>query len=82
MEVAEANKLGNLLTARVLVGACGVAAVLMVAVPSVADAFRGVSAGSPLSVLALELIAGMVAVIVLYVLRPRRGESAGQLPRK
>ena len=82
VEVAEANKLGNVLTARVLVGACGVAAVLMVGVPSVADAFRGVSAGSPLSVLALELVAGMVAVTVLYLLRPRRGESVGQSQKK
>lgn len=81
-DVAEANRLGNILTARVLLGACGVAAVLMVAVPSVADAFRGISAGSPLSVLALELIAGTVAVTVLYLLRPRRAESVGQPQKK
>jgi hypothetical protein len=81
-DVADANRLGNILTARVLLGACGVTAVLMVAVPSVADAFRGMSAGSPLSALALELIAGMVAVTVLYLLRPRRGESVMQSQKK
>jgi hypothetical protein len=81
-DVADANRLGNILTARVMLGACAVAAVLMIAVPSVADAFRGISAGSPLSVLALELIAGMVAVMALYLLRPRSGQYSGRPQRK
>jgi hypothetical protein len=81
-DVAEANRLGNILTARVLLGACGTAAILMVAVPTVADAFRGMSAGSPLSVLALELIAGIVTVAVLHLLRPRREESVKQPQKK
>jgi hypothetical protein len=81
-DVAEANRLGNIITARTLLGACGTAGILMVAAPTVADALRSTSVSSPLSVLALELIAGTATAIILYLLRFHRKEPIKQSQKR
>ena len=77
-EVAEAIKLCNMATIRILVGACGTAGILMVAVPTATDILGGVTSFSPFYVLVLEMIAGIAITIMLYLIRFYRKESPKQ----
>jgi len=76
--VAEADKLCNNVTARILLGACGAAGILMVAVPTATDILGSLTSLSPFYVLALEMIAGIAMIVVLYILRFHRKESSEQ----
>ena len=74
-DVVKISTWSNLFTILIVTGACGTAAILMVAAPIVADALRTAFSTLPIYFLVLALGAGIVITMILRILRQSQRRS-------